>query len=340
MDKLINRYRSQLSGIATLGVLFVHSKNVIILPEVISALFSYGGIGVYIFVFLSSIGLYNSLKSRGGGYKKSEFYTRRFQRVFVPYLLVAATWYGIKYLLIQYDAEGFIYELSTLSFWLDHQGSWYVAMLVPVYLIFPLFYDWVENSHSHSQNKLTRSTKIIVAGVVASTVAFTISILDPQLYNHLSQVFSSVIIYVIGYYVADKVMDGRYNGYLFSIICVAFYVVRAATPLAAFHFFNAISWSLLAIPIITVSAWFLSKIKSRFIDSILGFFFFFSLELYLWNIFLIQAIRYFGVIDWLEKHGDSSGYVAYGLVVVGGIILSVVYGKLSGAIVQKMNLKS
>ena len=66
MDKLINRYRSQLSGIATLGVLFVHSKNVIILPEVISALFSYGGIGVYIFVFLSSIGLYNSLKSRGG----------------------------------------------------------------------------------------------------------------------------------------------------------------------------------------------------------------------------------------------------------------------------------
>lgn len=51
-------------------------------------------------------------------------------------------------------------------------------------------------------------------------------------------------------------------------------------------------------------------------------------------------IRYFGVINWLEKHGDSSGYVAYGLVVVGGIILSIVYGKLSGAIVQKINLKS
>ena len=46
------------------------------------------------------------------------------------------------------------------------------------------------------------------------------------------------------------------------------------------------------------------------------------------------------ILDWLEKHGDSTGYVAYGLVVVGGIILSVVYGKLSGAIVQKMNLKS
>lgn len=61
--------------------------------------------------------------------------------------------------------------------------------------------------------------------------------------------------------------------------------------------------------------------------------------MYLWNIFLIQVIRYFGVIDWLEKHGDSSGYVAYGLVVAGGIILSIMYGNFSGAVVQKMNQK-
>ena len=197
-------------------------------------------------------------------------------------------------------------------------------MLVPIYLIFPCFFDWVENGNV--QNKLPRNFKIVAVGVVASIATFILSILNPQVYSHLSQVFSSVIVYVIGYYVADKVMAGKYNGYLFSIICVAFYVVRVATPLDAFQFFNTISWSLLAIPIITVSAWFLSTIKSRFINAILGFFGKYSLEMYLWNIFLIQAIRYFGVIDWLEKHGDSSGYVAYGLVVVGGIILSIVYG--------------
>ena len=54
-------------GIATLGVLFVHSRNIIVLPRIVSVLFGYGGIGVYIFVFLSSIGLYFSLKIRGGG---------------------------------------------------------------------------------------------------------------------------------------------------------------------------------------------------------------------------------------------------------------------------------
>lgn len=183
-------------GIATLGILLVHSKDIIILPRIIWVLSGYGGIGVYIFVFLSSIGLYNSLKSRGG-YKKSEFYTRRFQRVFVPYLLIAATWYGIKYLLIQQDAEGFFYELSTLSFWIDHQGAWYVAMLVPVYLIFPLFYNWVEDGNR--QNKLTRNFKIVAVIVVASIATFIFSILNPQVYSHLSQVFSSAIVYVIGY---------------------------------------------------------------------------------------------------------------------------------------------
>lgn len=119
-----------------------------------------------------------------------------------------------------------------------------------------------------------------------------------------------------------------------------FFIVKASTPLKNINFVSSISWSLLAIPIITVLVCFLSRIKLRLIDAILSFFGKYSLEMYLWNIFLIQAIRYFGVINWLEKQGDSSGYVAYGLVVVRGIILSIVYQKLSSYVVRKMNLKS
>lgn len=68
---LINQYRNQLMGIAAIGVLCVHSNDIINLSSYLKSLFGYGGIGVYIFVFLSSIGLYNSLKS-WGGYKKQE----------------------------------------------------------------------------------------------------------------------------------------------------------------------------------------------------------------------------------------------------------------------------
>lgn len=64
-EKLINQYRTQLMGIATIGVLLVHSKNVVQWPRLFNNFCSYGGTGVYIFVFLSAIGLYYSLQ-RGG----------------------------------------------------------------------------------------------------------------------------------------------------------------------------------------------------------------------------------------------------------------------------------
>lgn len=125
VDK-VNQYRTQIIGIASISVICTHSNEIIAWPKAVRNLLGYGGIGVYIFIFLSSIGLYYSLKFSigiGMGGIKSKFYKRRFQKVFVPYLLIAATWYGIKYLLIQHNALGFFYELSTLSFWIDHQGA-------------------------------------------------------------------------------------------------------------------------------------------------------------------------------------------------------------------------
>lgn len=167
---LINRYRSQLMGVAALGVVLVHSIDIVHWNSIIENIVGYGGVGVYIFVYLSAIGLFISLKTRGAGYNKFEFYKRRFQRVLVPYLLIAGSWYGVKCLIFQRDTLGFLYELSTLSFWIDHQGAWYVAMLIPVYLIFPYFFDWIEGSSG--KQKLTRKIKIISICIVTFTVVF------------------------------------------------------------------------------------------------------------------------------------------------------------------------
>lgn len=62
----IKDYRSQIMGIAAIGVLLVHSNEIVNWPSVVSKAFGFGGTGVYIFVFLSAIGLCNSLKIRGG----------------------------------------------------------------------------------------------------------------------------------------------------------------------------------------------------------------------------------------------------------------------------------
>ena len=60
-------------------------------------------------------------------------------RLIAPYCMIAGTWYGLLDLLIERNPALFLYDISTLSFWLEHKGAWYVAMLIPVYLLFPYF---------------------------------------------------------------------------------------------------------------------------------------------------------------------------------------------------------
>ena len=85
---LINQYRNQLMGIAAIGVLCVHSNSIVNLPSYLNSLFGYGGIGVYIFVFLSSIGLYCSLKSRGGGTRSLNSTKEDFKEYLYPTCLL------------------------------------------------------------------------------------------------------------------------------------------------------------------------------------------------------------------------------------------------------------
>ena len=64
-SNLLSKYRTELFGISTIGILIVHSNDVIqaggTLTELIRKLFAFGGIAVYVFVFLSGIGLYFSI---------------------------------------------------------------------------------------------------------------------------------------------------------------------------------------------------------------------------------------------------------------------------------------
>lgn len=62
----ISNKRTQIMGIASLGIILVHSIDIVAWSPNLEKLFGFGGTGVYIFVFLSAIGLFHSLKSRGG----------------------------------------------------------------------------------------------------------------------------------------------------------------------------------------------------------------------------------------------------------------------------------
>lgn len=62
MNKLLSQCRTELMGIGAMGVLVVHSLLIVEMGTIPTILAGFGGLGVYIFVFLSGLGLVNSLE--------------------------------------------------------------------------------------------------------------------------------------------------------------------------------------------------------------------------------------------------------------------------------------
>ena len=330
LNEKIRYYRPQIMGVATVGIILVHSIGIIEWMPVFKKVFGFGGIGVYIFVFLSAIGLYNSLKNRGG-YSKSEFYKKRIIRLIIPYVLIAGTWYGITDLLINRNLVLFLYNISTISFWLEHKGAWYVAMLIPVYLIFPWFFDWAEAKN--------RNMRVLGSLCTAVMLSLVFSIIFPKMYEHLAQVFLSVIVYLIGYYYAGLDSKTNKSGIVLSTICLVLFITKTISSLKNVEFISGLTWGMLGIPLTFLTGWLLNIINSRGLNLILGFFGKYSLEMYLWNIFVIQAMKIFNVIDILKSNGDVHGYISYSIIVVSGSFLSVLYGKLSVFFVHRFAKK-
>ena len=86
---------------------------------------------------------------------------------------------------------------------------------------------------------------------------------------------------------------------------------------------------MLGIPFTFIAGTLLNVIRCSIINTILASIGKYSLEMYLCNIFIIQAMRIFGIADAWKSSGDTFGLFTYGVVIAFGILMSFMYGKLS-----------
>ena len=133
--RLLSEYRTPLMGIAALMIILCHANGYgVAVPHAVRSLLTLGNMGVDIFLFLSGIGCFYSLSKEPDTAKKKK---KRFVRIFIPYALMQIPFWMYK--LVVGDFE-FIKELmvfSTIDFWTNHVGAWYVALLVPLYIFTP-----------------------------------------------------------------------------------------------------------------------------------------------------------------------------------------------------------
>ncbi len=137
-------------GVATIMILLCHAYAYIELPNLLSKLLAYGNLGVDVFLLCSGFGCYYSLVKRGGSVIK--WYKRRLLRIMVPYTLIYLISGFFQFI---YDKDNFyiydyFYVYSTISYWLEHRAVWFIALIIPLYLVTPFMYKWISKSLYHA----------------------------------------------------------------------------------------------------------------------------------------------------------------------------------------------
>lgn len=142
-------------------IVFGHSQDFVhsVFPDSLVSVIGYGGIGVTMFAFLSGIGLWHSLDNNDD---ILNFYKKRIKRVIIPYLLIAIPFCLFLDIYEQKDVLLFLQDVTCISYWIKGRGAWYVAWLIPVYAVYPLY-----GRIAHNRNWLSAVLAIVEIIMIA-----------------------------------------------------------------------------------------------------------------------------------------------------------------------------
>lgn len=137
----VSNYRKQLMGIAALWIIIFHFwinifKEGSSLYIVESFIKTIGYCGVDIFLFLSGMGLVNSMEKNKN---ITSFYKARLKRILFPYLFISV----INELLNRKEIKTFLLDLCGINFFIkdvNSSGLWFVIAIIVLYLLFPIYY--------------------------------------------------------------------------------------------------------------------------------------------------------------------------------------------------------
>lgn len=155
----LSRFRTQIMGAATIGVILCHAvlwDNE--LPLLIAKVLSLGNFGVDIFLLVSGMGIFYSLKKNYSvSSNLKNWYMRRFARILIPYVVIMGP-YWIWFCFYNNCINRFFYYFTMVSFWKEHVGVWYLAGLIPIYLLSPIIILW----NNTDVNEIRRYSFIVI----------------------------------------------------------------------------------------------------------------------------------------------------------------------------------
>lgn len=316
----ISKYRTALMGIATLMIIISHAPaSGVIMPHIWERIMGLGNFGVDIFLFLSGIGGYYSLSKMP---KKSDYFKKRYLRLGIPYFLIT-TPFIITYLLMGvYSIPDALLSFTTFDFWLEHKGAWFIAMLIPLYLLSPVFFNLLSG-------KKKWWMLIILSGciVVLCNIPTENSVL-----SNIQFAFQRVPSYLVGMAIGEYCKSPGSSTP--NNLIIKMFVFGGGGYLLCHYLWPKIFFLWILVPIVVI-------ILTKFIDinppisTILNPLGKISLESYLTNIsinkLLVILIPYY-----INSKLFYGRYLEYSVVVILGLLTAVIINKISNRILRQI----
>lgn len=146
----ISLLRSKLMGVGTLLIIICHAYgNNVKMPSILSKIVNNGQIGVDIFLLLSGIGIAYSLSNTNifdSGKSLKEWYIKRVLRIYKPFTILSVCYYIYKFFFEDMSLQESLLHFSNLSWWINGRGTWYVSLIILLYLLSPFLYFMLYNT--------------------------------------------------------------------------------------------------------------------------------------------------------------------------------------------------
>lgn len=322
----LSKYRTELMGLSALLILFCHSIAYIELPRNIHYMISFGNIGVDLFLFLSGMGMWYSLTKLKKG--MLFWYTDRYKKLFVPYLLVLLSIEAVKFALgkqVEHGIWNYLLGISSLRFYVSHDAAWFIAALIPLYLLAPFFFFLIK--------KFTWKATILLI-VLLYIILFIPPCFTSELVNNIMGNIQFVAVratcFVLGMSLGQFIKKNSTisMGWLIGMTLVGFLAIVVTSHLVYGYFF-------FTLPLLSVFCCMIDRCSKWLIN----FFYFMggiSLESYILNGSLPKLL----ILTFITLDIPTiNNLFPYAVACILGTFLAYIFHRISDRIIYKGQLK-
>ena len=279
-----SKYRTELMGLAMLGVLCMHlgiwtgTKSILSIP----AFFGYTDT----FFILSGFGIYHSL-AKSSSTKFGDYFGKRCKRVFLPYVCIALPMFIVISIAKDYSIGFVLANITTLNLWYEGNpyGMWYIGVTLVIYLIYPFLHRVM-----YGQKSSPHYFVFIVMCSMAIPVA--IYYFANDYYEMINVIWIAMPSFLMGSALGYCHFNNvSYNTFMYLFLMASGWIIckYIGQYIPPFSAYGVVFQKMVLLPILTSALMFLEH--SKVFNGVFAFLGRYSLEIYVFHLLLYSVLQ-------------------------------------------------